>query len=126
MLDAPAHASYAFPCPPEDCFGHLAAPQLFGAAVSRRGRGACESEGRGRRQPARADALTPLTMPQGLYRTAFAATLRLRRRFAPRLLTVVASCLQQGRLLLAFLVAAGEAAVRGSPPPSLLPAAQGG
>ncbi|MDQ3815932.1 MAG: transposase [Armatimonadota bacterium] len=47
-------------------------------------------------------------------------------RFAERLLTVVASCRQQDRPLLAFLVAAGEAAVRGSPPPSLLPAPQGG
>ena len=43
-------------------------------------------------------------------------------RFAERLLTVVASCRQQGRSLLAFLVAAGEAALRGSPPPSLLAA----
>ena len=47
-------------------------------------------------------------------------------RFAERLLTVVASCRQQGRPLLAFLVAAVEAAVRGSPPPSLLPTPQGG
>lgn len=47
-------------------------------------------------------------------------------RFAERLLTVVASCRQQGRRLLDFLVAAGEAALRGSPPPSLLPAPQGG
>jgi transposase len=47
-------------------------------------------------------------------------------RFAERLLTVVASCRQQGRPLLAFLVAAGEAAVRGSLPPALLPALQGG
>jgi transposase len=47
-------------------------------------------------------------------------------RFAERLLTVVASCRQQGRPLLAFLVAAGDAAVRGSPPPSLLPAPQEG
>ena len=39
-----------------------------------------------------------------------------------RLLTVVASCRQQGRPLLDFLVAAGEAALRGSPPPCLLPA----
>ena len=43
-------------------------------------------------------------------------------RFAARLLTVVATCRQQGRSPLAFLVAAGEAALRGSPPPSLLPA----
>lgn len=47
-------------------------------------------------------------------------------RFAERLLTVVASCRQQGRPLLAFLVAAVEAGLRGSSPPSLLPAGQGG
>ena len=46
-------------------------------------------------------------------------------RFAERLLTVVATCRQQGRALLAFLVAAVEAAVRGSPPPSLLRVPQG-
>ena len=46
-------------------------------------------------------------------------------RLAERLLTVVASCRQQGRQLLDFLVAAGEAAVRGTPAPSLLPAPQG-
>ena len=47
-------------------------------------------------------------------------------RFAERLLTVIASCRQQGRRLLAFLVAAGEATLRGRPSPSLLPAPQGG
>jgi transposase len=47
-------------------------------------------------------------------------------RFAERLLTVVATCRQQGRPLLAFLVAAVEAALRSSSPPSLLPAGQGG
>ncbi len=47
-------------------------------------------------------------------------------RFAERLLTVVASCRQQGRPLRAFLVAAVEAALRRSSPPSLLPAGQGG
>jgi hypothetical protein len=47
-------------------------------------------------------------------------------RFAERLLTVVASCRQQGRPLLTFLVAAGQAALQGSPPPSLLPALQRG
>jgi transposase len=41
-------------------------------------------------------------------------------RFAERLLTVVASCRQQGRPLLDFLLAAGAAALRGSRPPSLL------
>ncbi len=45
--------------------------------------------------------------------------------FAERLLTVVASCRQQGRPLVEFLVAAGEAALRGSPPPSLLSTPQG-
>src|SRR5262249_39544238 len=46
-------------------------------------------------------------------------------RFAERLLTVVATCRQQGRRLLDLLVAAGEAARHGSPPPSLLRVAQG-
>jgi transposase len=45
-------------------------------------------------------------------------------RFAERLLTVVTSCRQQGRPLLKFMVAAGEAAWRGTAPPSLLPAPQ--
>jgi transposase len=47
-------------------------------------------------------------------------------RFVERLLTVVATCRQQGRPLLAFLVAAVEATLRGSSPPSLLPADRGG
>jgi transposase len=47
-------------------------------------------------------------------------------RFAERLLTVGASCRRQGRPLLAFLVAAVEAALRGSPAPSLLSVGQGG
>jgi transposase len=42
-------------------------------------------------------------------------------RFAERLLTVAATCRQQGRGLLDVLVAAGEAALLGTPPPSLLP-----
>jgi transposase len=46
--------------------------------------------------------------------------------FAERLLTVVASCRQQGRPLLEFLVAADEAALHGTAAPSLLPAGQGG
>ena len=46
-------------------------------------------------------------------------------RFAERLLTVVASCRQQGRRLLDFLVAASEAALQGTAAPSLLPARQG-
>ena len=47
-------------------------------------------------------------------------------RFAERLLTVAATCRQQGRTLLEFLVAAGEAALRGTAAPSLLPAGQEG
>jgi transposase len=45
-------------------------------------------------------------------------------RFAERLLTVIASCRQQGRPVLDFQVAAGEAALRGTAAPSLLPAGQ--
>jgi transposase len=42
-------------------------------------------------------------------------------RFAERQLTIIATCRQQGRTLLDFLVAAVAAALRGCPPPSLLP-----
>ena len=45
-------------------------------------------------------------------------------RFTERRLTVVASCPQQGRPVLDFLVAAVEAALRGSPSRSLLPGSQ--
>ncbi len=47
-------------------------------------------------------------------------------RFAERLLTVAATCRQQGLGLLEILVVAGEAALRGTAPPSLIPARQGG
>ena len=43
-------------------------------------------------------------------------------RFAERMLTVTATCRQQDRPLLAFLVAALDAQRFGTPPPSLLPA----
>jgi transposase len=46
-------------------------------------------------------------------------------RFAERLLMLIASCRQQGRPLLDFLVATGEAALQGTAPPSLLPAPLG-
>lgn len=46
-------------------------------------------------------------------------------RFAERLLTVTASCRQQGRPLLDFLVAAVSADRTGTPPPSLIPAPAG-
>jgi transposase len=42
-------------------------------------------------------------------------------RFAERLLTVAATCRQQGRPLLDFLVATGEAALQGTAAPTLLP-----
>jgi transposase len=47
-------------------------------------------------------------------------------RFVERLLTVVATCRQQGRPLLDFLFAAGEATLRGISSPSLLPIPWGG
>ena len=46
-------------------------------------------------------------------------------RFAERLLTVVATCRQQARAVLDILVAAGEAVLRNSQPPSLIPIPQG-
>jgi len=47
-------------------------------------------------------------------------------RFVERLLTVVATCRQQGRPLLAFLVAAGAAARKETVARALRPAGQGG
>jgi hypothetical protein len=47
-------------------------------------------------------------------------------RFAERLLTVVTCCRQQGRRLLEFLVAAGEAVLHDTAAPSLLQAPHGG
>ena len=46
-------------------------------------------------------------------------------RFVERPLTVVATCRQQGRPLLDFLVAAGDATLQGTTAPSLLPIRQG-
>jgi transposase len=46
-------------------------------------------------------------------------------RFAERLLTVVATCREQGRPLLDFLVATGEAARQGTAAPSVLPTRPG-
>lgn len=43
-------------------------------------------------------------------------------RFAERMLTVAATCRQQGRRLLTFLVDALQATLHATPPPSLLPA----
>jgi transposase len=56
---------------------------------------------------------------------SFGADSEAGSRFAERLLTVVATCRQQGRPLLDFLVAAGEAAWQGTTAPSLLPAPPG-
>lgn len=56
---------------------------------------------------------------------SFGSDSRAGSRFAEGLLTVVASCRQQGRPLLDFLVAVGEAALQGTTAPSLLPARQG-
>ncbi len=70
---------------------------------------------------------TRANLPAGVPRRPFGTRLTavialLSGRFAERLLTVVASCRQQGRPLLPFLVGAEEAALRGSRAPSLLPA----
>jgi transposase len=51
---------------------------------------------------------------------SFGADSEAGSRFAWRLLTVAATCRQQGRSLLDFLVVASEAVLRGSPPPSLI------
>ena len=46
-------------------------------------------------------------------------------RFVERMLTTVATCRQQGRNVLEYLTACCRARIRGSPAPSLLPAASG-
>jgi transposase len=66
-------------------------------------------------------------LPVALWRQgSFGCDSEAGSRFAERLLTVAATCRQQGRGLLDFLVAAGEAALQGSAAPSLLAAPQGG
>jgi transposase len=52
---------------------------------------------------------------------SFGSDSEMGSRFAERLLTVAASCRQQGRHLLDFLVAASEAVLQSTPLPSLLP-----
>jgi transposase len=65
--------------------------------------------------------------PAVLWRkSSFGSDNEVGSRFAERLLTVATTCRQQGRLLLAFLVVAGEAALQGTAAPSLLPAPVGG
>ncbi len=56
---------------------------------------------------------------------SFGADSKAGSQFAERLLTVVATCRQQGRRLLDCLVAASEAALQGTAAPSLLPAGPG-
>jgi transposase len=46
-------------------------------------------------------------------------------RFVERMMTVVTTCRQQGRRLLDFLLAAGQAALNGTPAPSLLRSSRG-
>jgi transposase len=57
---------------------------------------------------------------------SFGSDSEMGSRFAERLLTVAASCRQQGRRLLDFLVAASEAVLRSRPVPSLLSAPHSG
>ncbi len=68
------------------------------------------------------DALRPAVLWR---KGSFGSDSEAGSRFAERLLTVVASCRQQGRPLLQLLVAAGEAALQGTAGPSLMPAPQG-
>jgi hypothetical protein len=63
--------------------------------------------------------------PELRYKGGFGSDSEAGSRFAERLLTVIATCGRLGRGLPDYLVAAGEAALRGGPPPSLLPALQG-
>jgi transposase len=56
---------------------------------------------------------------------SFGADSEAGSQFAERLLTVVATCRQQGRSLLDFLVAAGDAALQRTAAPSFLPAPPG-
>lgn len=55
-------------------------------------------------------------------RTSFGTDSEAGSRFVERVLTVVASCRQQGRNVLEFLIDAIQAAKIGNPTPSLLPA----
>ena len=55
----------------------------------------------------------------------FGAASEAGSRFAERLLTVAATCRQQGRSLVDFLVAASEAALQAMAAPSLLPTRTG-
>jgi transposase len=68
-------------------------------------------------------ALRPATLWR---KGSFGSTSEAGSRFAERLLTVIATCRQQERSLLALLVAAGAAALDGTAAPSLLPAGDGG
>ena len=61
--------------------------------------------------------------PVGSSLNAYAASLA--SRLAERLLTVMATCRQQGRRRLDFLVAAGADALQGTAAPSLLPTRPG-
>jgi transposase len=56
---------------------------------------------------------------------SFGSASEVGSQFAERLPTVVATCRQQGRRLLDFLVAVGEASFWGTAVPSLVPARQG-
>jgi transposase len=61
--------------------------------------------------------------PAVLWRTGrFGSDSIAGNRFAERLLTVAATCRQQGRSLLDFLVVAGQAVLQRTAAPSLLPA----
>ena len=67
------------------------------------------------------NVVEPAPRPAVLWRKgSFGSDSEAGSRFVERLLTVVATCRQQGRQLLDFLVTAGEAALGGNPARSLL------
>jgi transposase len=68
-------------------------------------------------------ALRPVVLRR---KGCFGSSSTARSRLVERLSTVIASCRQQGRPPLDFLMATEQEAPRGGSPPSLLPAAQGG
>jgi transposase len=70
------------------------------------------------------NAAEPALRPAVLWRKgSFGSASPRGSRFVERMLTVAATCRQQGRNVLEYLVAVCEAEARGEPAPSLLPAA---
>jgi hypothetical protein len=93
------------------------ADEVVGGAVDH-----CPNRGGGADQQCRGACPRPVVLWR---KGSFGSDREDGSRFAERLLRMVATCRQQGRSLLDFLVATGEAVPRGIAAPSLLPAHQG-